>query len=291
MTLTKRTDQEGQTILIILLIIAVILTIGLSTISSSVTDIKVSQQTEESSRAYYVAESGLEEAFIAADSEFTGGFKSGKIGNIDYTVKKTAQGDATEFLFPYQVSAGDPQTVWLVGHSPDGTLDKSVSYNETEGKLKICWGDNSVPKPALMASLVYYDDADFKYKVARYNYDPDSVRRVGVGNNFEVTGATGDVIEGKNLLYCSGEIVIPSGTPYFIRLNLLYNSSPTSLGIVSVENGTGDPPSLLTQGYCYTSAATVEESGITRKIEQCKLWPNLPNIFSWGLFSKEGNLQ
>jgi hypothetical protein len=287
MALTERFGCEGQTVLIILLIIAVILTIGLSTISSSVTDIKVSQQTEESSRAYYVAESGLEEAFIAADSEFVDGIKSGNIGNIDYTVKKTAQGDDAEFLFPYQVSAGDPQTVWLVGHNTDGTLKTSEFYDGTKGNVKICWGENATEKSALMVSLVY--ESGGSYKIARDNYDSDP----GRGNNFKVAGP-GMTVKNKNLQYCSGEIQVPSGTgttPYFVRLNLLYNSSPTSLGVVSVKKGTEDQPSLLTQGYCYTSAATVKESGITRKIEQCKLWPNLPNIFSWGLFSKEGDLQ
>jgi len=286
MDFSKKVNQKGQAVLIILLIIAVVLTIGLSTISSSTTDIKVSQQTEESSRAFYVAESGLEEAFLLNAAP------TGTIGNIDYTVTKSTKGgeNETEFLFPYQVSAGDPQTVWLIGHKEaDGAIDDpSTAYDESKGKLKVCWG-NPAEKSAMMITLVYESGG---YKIARYNYDPDPSR----GNNFDLAEpGSSQPIEGQTLAYCSRDIVLPAGiTPYFIRMNLLYNTSPTSLGVVSLR-ADGVPitekiPDLPTQGFCFESTATVKESGITRKIRQCKLWPNLPNIFSWGLFSKEGDL-
>lgn len=284
MNYRREKDQSGQTVLIILLIVAVILTIGLSTISSSTTDIKVSQQTEESSRAYYVAESGLEEAFLLNAAP------TGTIGNIQYDVTKTSQGGNTEFLFPYKVSAGDPQTVWLIGHTENGAIDNpATSYREADGKLKVCWGD-SAEKSALMVSVVY--ETGGSYRIARYNYDSDPVRVLE--NKFETALTTGlPLIEGKTLAYCSGDIILPVGTPYFLRINLLYNTSPVPAGVISLRRGS-DPsvpiPALPTQGFCFESTATVIESGVTRKIKQCKLWPNLPNIFSWGLFSKEGDL-
>ncbi len=58
----KIKQNSGQTLLIIVLIAAVILTVGLAVASYSITDIKISQQEEESARAFSAAEAGIEEA-------------------------------------------------------------------------------------------------------------------------------------------------------------------------------------------------------------------------------------
>ncbi|MBU3957074.1 hypothetical protein KKI19_02265 [Patescibacteria group bacterium] len=45
-------DSSGQALLIILLVMAVALTIGLSVVSRSITDIRISQEQEQSARAF-----------------------------------------------------------------------------------------------------------------------------------------------------------------------------------------------------------------------------------------------
>lgn len=279
----KDSRVQGQTVLIILLIVAVILTIGLSTISSTITDIKVTQQTEESSRAYYVAESGLEESFLRNSAS------SGVIGNIQYDVTESWQGGTTEFLFPFSVLAGDPQNFWLVDHDrTTGAIVDTLSSNFFNGDLNICWSETTAEKPALMVTIVYKQVST--YKIFRFNFDPDPTR----GNFFQLADTVpgGVEIEGKNLKYCvNGQRIVVPANSYFVRLNLVYNTTPQSVGVKSLHKVVGGtPPDLKEQGPCFESTAIVLESGITRKIRQCKMWPNLPNIFSWGLFSREGDL-
>ena len=52
-------SELGQALIIILLVMAVGLTMGLAVVSRSVTDIRISQQEEESARAFSAAEAGI----------------------------------------------------------------------------------------------------------------------------------------------------------------------------------------------------------------------------------------
>ncbi len=58
----EKSRKSGQVVLIVLLIMVVILTIGLSLISQSVTDISISKDEEEAIRAFSAAEAGIEAA-------------------------------------------------------------------------------------------------------------------------------------------------------------------------------------------------------------------------------------
>lgn len=60
--MTNKLKNRGQMILVILLVMAVGLTIGLSVASRSITDVNFSTKIEDSSRAFSAAESGIEEA-------------------------------------------------------------------------------------------------------------------------------------------------------------------------------------------------------------------------------------
>jgi hypothetical protein len=144
-------NNSGQTILVILLILAVVLTISLSAISTSITDIKISQQTEEASRAYYVAESALENQFLLpASAPLT---ESGNLGGIHYEVSRVAQ-EGLEYLLPNQLEAGQTQTVWLVGHNDDGTINETTFF--AGSSLDFYFGNSAVVggQPAVTISLV-----------------------------------------------------------------------------------------------------------------------------------------
>lgn len=60
--LDMRNKKSGQIALIVLLIMVTLLTVVLSLISDSVTDVKISQDEKEAMRAFSAAEAGIEEA-------------------------------------------------------------------------------------------------------------------------------------------------------------------------------------------------------------------------------------
>lgn len=69
----SKKSQSGQIALVVLLVMVVLLTVGLAVVSRSVTDIRISQETEESARAFSAAEAGIEEALKQDLSVWTGG--------------------------------------------------------------------------------------------------------------------------------------------------------------------------------------------------------------------------
>ena len=180
-----------------------------------------------------------------------------------------------EFLFPDEVNSGEPQVFWLVGHDENGEINLSQNY---KGRLDFYWGNQDTEeKPALSVSYIYFQNG--KYYLSRYNFDPDGERRNS--NNFDPASSGSYSLGEKLLKYSASVTSLPGGSgsqPYFLILTLYYNTNPHSLGV----KGAGNLPS---QGYCFTSTATVPESGITKRVQQCQLWKNLPETFYYGLLS------
>lgn len=271
-----KNSQSGQAVLIILLIMTVILTIGLSVVSRSVTDVKISQQTQEAARAFWVAQAGLEKAIKA-----NAGILTETLNNIDYSVSKIGLGAGKEFVFPEKAKASESVTLWLVGHNEStGEIDETVSFKD---KITLYWGnegefsDLKDTTPALEATLIYNKGGGFK--TMRYVFDPYSARSVPT-NFSSVNGPF--TVSGQKFSFSSEEIDLKDfGTPYFFRFRLLFNSAPQALGVAASSD-------LPSQGNCFESQATISESGIVRKLKQCQFWLVSPNIFDYVLFSGGG---
>lgn len=274
--------SSGQALLIVVLVMAVALTVGLAVISRSVTDIRISQQEEESARVFSAAEAGLEQAFLtkpAGQYQYT-------VGDFTATVTGGTLAVGSEFNFGGgKFAAGDTQTLWLVSHTGD-QLDESGDRFPASGTINICWGDNVADKSAIEAILIYKDSGG-NFKVAKGAYDADSSRRAS--NGFDLADDIGGVNCGnlafREELILTTKFNLPSGSIlYALRLRLLYNTQPQSLAV----RGSTDFP---VQGTCYEStAAHKDRPSITRKIRQCQLYKAPVGIFDYVLYS-EGDLK
>src|SRR3989344_3666431 len=91
MKVMTQQQSSGQAVLLVLLVAAVALGLGLSIISQSTTDIRISQQEQESARAFNAAEAGIETALKAITSVPLGIPQSLEVNNIpvEYTVSDT----------------------------------------------------------------------------------------------------------------------------------------------------------------------------------------------------------
>ncbi|RJR25455.1 hypothetical protein C4578_01470 [Candidatus Microgenomates bacterium] len=270
----RNKKEEGQAVLILLLAIAVILTVGLSLVSRSITDVKISQQSQESARALWVAQAGLEKA-IRSNSAV-----SGTLNGVNYVVQRNDLGLSAEYVYPSKVKANEPITVWFVGHDSDGNIDTSVSYN---GTFRFYWGESgesasSSTTPALEVTLIYHDGS---FKIKRYVYDPNSTRRSSQ-TNFSANGSCSDYeFGGQNFAFCSPTITPPSGTKYMVKARLLFNATAKPVGLRSSGN-------IPVQGSCFPVTATIEESGVTKRYEECQLYDSTPAIFDNLLYSGGG---
>jgi Tfp pilus assembly protein PilX len=280
--------SSGQVLTIVLLLMAVLLTVALSVVSRSITDIRISRQEEESARAFSVAEAGIEASLKAGSATPV------TIDGISANVTEDPMGNEPVFIFPTDVDARETQTVWLVGHNAQGLPDHNEGYY-SGNKITIYWGnetesDGSDKTPALEASLLYQNGVG-QFLVKRNAFDPYPVSgthqrknnkfwRAGVGVGFYNPGGSTETFRYR------ADFGIPAGSiPYALRLKLIYN---TEFQLLGVESDDPSHPFPL-QGKCFKSSGKVLQSGITRTVEQCQFYSSLPGIFDYVLFS-EGDL-
>src|SRR3989344_2928526 len=286
----KESKNRGQVILIILLITTVGLTIGLSLVSRTITDIKVSTQITESSKAFSAAESGIEAALKGTSIGDIGSLDLGGGASANYAV--TEYGNSDDPLVFKDVAAGDAKTIWLVKH--DEATGNILTPPDTNGKydsqrIEICWGkDLSNPSevPAVEVSLLYYDTNELSYKMGTLAFDD---------NDSRVNGFEKDVDNGNTQARCSNEnrrynveLNFSANTDYgfnanasFTRVALMVKPLYAQTDVVI---GTESGKNLPSQGKQITSTGTTT-SGTARKISVVQGHATLPPIFGYTLFT------
>lgn len=178
--------QQGQVLLITLLVLTVTTTIALSLIGRATTDLSMSNQLEESARAFNAAEAGIEQALksgvgTSGPAVLTSGI------SYDVTVNSIG-GAAGVYQLPHQTPQNVTETIWLVEHDPlTGSLDETPFY--TSPTIGLCWSRETAPAPAagLVVVVLYKEGTDTTYQVARMAIDPNAVTN---SNFFDSTGIT-----------------------------------------------------------------------------------------------------
>ena len=283
--------ESGQALLIVLLTMAVVLTIVLSILSRSVTDIAVTSRGEEAIRAFSAAEAGVEQALIGAVT--TGQFEG---ASFEADVQKLGEG-FSEFLYPLDVRAGDSSTIWFVSHDGTGSLVCDSTHPcYTGSSVNLCWGKSeSYPDaafiPAVEASIFYLDTpGDYStIKIARAAYDPN-VGRTAL-NKFDPAGSGGCTVDGTALAFSANvdfsALGIPSlvysqpnGVLYMV-VRFLYNTDRSQA--FGVTSGVDTFPS---QGKKVDSTGTSGES--TRKVTVLRLFSDLPPTVQSAIFAPAG---
>lgn len=284
-------SNSGQALLVILLIMAVVLTIGLATISRSVTDIKISEQTEDSARAFSAAEAGVEAILSGLG---TSGINFGAGSNLSVNTSTTSllTNGNTEFLYPEKLNQNEVATIWLTDLSlyNKATGVYGALYNTND--ITFAWGNsgysvNSVNTPAMEVSI-YYNSGGIK--VAKFMLDPNPKNTDERANGFckadvgrtncpaEILSfsTSGTVYGGQNLQYLANIKTAGLTNMYFARLRMLYNDISHSVGVKSAT-------ALPSQGD--KIAATGTSNQATRKVEVYRLNPAPPDIFDFALYS------
>jgi len=261
--------QEGQVLLISLLALSIATTVALSLISRSTTDVTISNQISESSRAFSAAEAGIEEALKTGVG--TSGAQVLNAG-VTYTVSKADIGGASgAYIFPKKISTGTTETLWLVNHNADGTLIETPTY--TDATIDACWSSETTT-PAMIVSVIY-KTAGGAYRIARGAYDPNGSRRNT--NNFSApTVSTGGCGDGSTTYKQTITFTPDMATLLMLRLQPLY--ADTNIAITASG-------ALPIQGSKLDSTGT-SEGGLTRKIVVYQQYRSPPSVFDSVIYSQ-----
>jgi hypothetical protein len=292
----KMQNDHGQLVIIFLLAIAIVLAIGLSVAGRSVKEVANTTKVEQSSRAFFAAESGLEKALNQNISSSTNyNLDNSTQVNVIPGPQQPSAGQALEYPpIPKEQTAH----FWLV----DATDITHPYYNDTF--IDVYYGRQGVSDddlPALRLSFVYVEGN--AYKTKSYYLDSSTNRRAQ--NNFPTPGAGSSPYFDQ--LDCNGYTInsnfsinttvndrkflcharlgdLPKSAtswPLLVRVRLLYSSVPQQVAL-KPSAGAAIPP----QARIFTSKATVVGSDVQRVLQIFKIDYVVPQMFDFSIFAK-----
>ncbi len=267
------THQSGQILLITLLVLSVALTVALSVIGRTTTDVSISSQIEESNRAFSAAEAGIEEALRLGAAP--GGTLMLSQSNTTADVTATTVG-TTDTYDAGVAQVGEAKTIWLIPHDPvtGDPVYAGPGYGPSR-TITVCWSNS-----AALEITVYYEKSG-SIGIAKSGYDP-------TGSAIGYTAASaniGDICgEGTQLTDYFTTIDFSSYAPdtlYMMRIRPKYSQSLIRLKAQDPLPGLGNE---------FTSCGS-SVPGVTRCIKAYQLYPEPPDLFDYVLYSNTGPIQ
>ena len=274
--------QSGQALLIVVLVMVVALTVGLSIASKSIISFRNSTEQASSQKALSAAEAGIEQALKSTKEEQISGIFTSTPNTItNYTTTRVAVGGnsgSNSFLLNggNSVLQNSGIDLWLSYYSnTPANLFKNplppYEFTTYNGGFTVYWGDSSgACNNAAMEIVIITGASKAEAKLARYAFDPCANRRTS--NKFTEVAATGPTpVSGKKFTYAATISSVVNGL--VARVVPLYMSSV--VGITGAD--------LPAQGTLITSVGT---SGSTqRRINVFQGYPELPaEYFLYNLY-------
>lgn len=263
MDISQKTLQKGQMLLIVILVMTVALTVGLSVATRSITNLRVTEEEEASQRAFSAAEAGIEQALkLTQPGDYFSKQKLSENARIEKVTITELSRSQLLLNNNNPILKDDGVDIWLSTY-PD------YAPPQWSGDLDIYWGSSSddcqqTPASNTQAAIevVLLTGPENNPVATHYVYDPCPQRRVE--NNFAVP------LAGRQLLTTqfANRVRISLNQGLIARIIPLYAS--TSIGI---EGNSPFPP----QGSVIESVGKSGES--QHKISVFRGYPKVPNEF------------
>jgi len=270
--------QKGQTLLITLLVMAVAITVALSLIGRSATDVSMTGKIEESARAFAAAEAGIEETLQSNTAN--AGTIIASDTNTKFSTTIADIGSGTNVYAPTNViRKGESETFWLVHHNEDGALMESDPEAYTGATIDVCWEHGGDTKSALEITVIYKNGTE--YAITRGAYDPDTTRAGSEKSNFsDVTNNTSGcgMVSGVYMQ----TVTLPregGSVPLMLRIRPYYADAKILINPLL-------PSALPSQGQEVSSTGTTG-GGVTRKIVVKRKYESIPDFLDYSIYSQE----
>jgi Tfp pilus assembly protein PilX len=263
--MSRKNREAGQMLLVVVLTTIVALTVGLSLVSRTITNLRVSKQNEESQRALQAAEAGISSALNRATS---GTFSETLPNNASFTTTLSeASGNILLLNNGDSIVQDKGFDVWLSSY-PDfsspftGTLNfywTTTNQNQCAKKS----GDATIPALEILILSGDKNNPSFSRRV----FDPCG-RTPGSSSI-----SNGGTLQGVPLSFSTGPISVSQGL--ITRVIPVYNS--TIVGVVASSN-------LPSQGKVIESVGTSGET--VRKVVYFQSYPQTPTEFFYSILSQ-----
>jgi hypothetical protein len=274
----KFINQKGQALLIVILAMVVALTVGLSVVSRSVTNLRNSQQEIDSQKALSAAEAGVEQAIKSGASVGNSNFST----STSYQTSVVTVSGGTTFLLNgnNKVSRDDAMYIWLTPYSSDSN-NLFKDSDRWSGSLNLYWGNSLTACDNAALEIAVVSGSRAIPLVTRYAYDPCSPDRTSK-NNFVAATSLDKSISGIALHY---HATIPITNGFLVRVVPLYANS-----YIGAESDDPSNRPLPLQGSIITSTGTITAAGsannnVVRKLDVFQGYPEIPaELFPFTIF-------
>ncbi|HEX7041715.1 MAG TPA: hypothetical protein VF189_00555 [Patescibacteria group bacterium] len=280
-------SQKGQALLIVVLIIVVTLTVGLSLASRSLIQLRNSVDEANSQAAFSAAEAGVEQALKLGNVNGTGVISgislndknSSQISNVDVTIIQSSQILLNNGIPLFQDNGAD---VWLSPYDSDPT--KLFNSQTFTGTLSIYWGTSTDPCSDPAIEVLVISGTKTSPTLSKYAYDQcgsgssqPNKRSNGFPNAPQAGTFTVSGVNGDQTFNYKAQIAVTNGL--IARIVPLYH--PGSIGIEGLN--------LPAQGKIITSTGTagVTNSKVVRKVTFFQGYPQLPIQLYYSLFTSK----
>jgi len=272
--------SRGQVLLVVVVVMVVALTIGLSVVSRTITNLKLSKQNEDAQKAFQAASAGIDRyinqgncaanptACDPASQTLTSSQFDTKVVEVQGTTLLLNNGNLVD-----QDRGID---VWLANY-PNYSIPY---YLAGPGQISIYWGvtgqtscvtgAGSATAPAIQVVLL--TGTTISPNLSKYLYDTCSARRSDNGFNDTYSTSTYN-IAGSTFLH-RANITLSNGL--IMKVIPIYNSAK-----IAITGANEFPP----QGKIIESVGTAGDT--KRKIIYYESYPQIPNeIFPYAILSQ-----
>ncbi|MDO8460957.1 MAG: PilX N-terminal domain-containing pilus assembly protein [bacterium] len=283
--------ERGQALLIVVLVMVVVLTVGLSVASRSIVNLRLSSEDQQSQRAFSAAEAGIDIALKTGVAPSP--VQLGNNAEIKEVRVNPISGNSFLLNGGNPVIKDEGIDVWLVAHNEDN--EKTINYLNPPDPdfFTLYWGNSSDGcSNAALEVIVVSGSSASSATAKRYAYDPCSQRQDS--NKFSLANSGQKSIEGKTFFYntnVTGNDRIPRITDgLVVRVIPLYSSTPMALFMCNPGQGqeSQNCTPLPLQGKQIESTGVSGET--TRKISLFQGYPSLSSeFFNHILFCAKGS--
>ena len=266
--------QDGQILLIVVMLFALALTIVMSISFKSITESQITKLEEESQKALAAAEAGIEAALKTSDtgvksftdlgilSELQPGIQTGSV-----TIESVQD---TEFVTPVLMN-DETYTFYLVDYNTETGILSGTSYG---GNLNIYYGQNSSDCSQIALELTFIS-GNSPYTVTRYLADlGDKVSTVASSGRVGNTRGSAKTMEGISF-WCEILVITkPSDAKLLLARPI---NKDTRIGFEG-----GIP--LKLQGKTITSEAQ-STGGVKKKVLFFQSYPQIHTGFYTTIFN------
>lgn len=257
-------NQKGQTLLIIIVLMAIALGVGITVSSRFISTLRTQIETDYSYRAQAVAVAGIENILLQDTETLRGFIQSGNCGSVCELEITGDDGVVASASMSLSLVGGNSDPVEVALSTTDVTEVDLVGYpNNTD--VYICWDDVDSSKPSIVGKLVSGNVGTYIATPFAYN----TISSPKGSNNFDIP------VSSFGYENC---ITLNSGTsPQILRLRAIYDS----FNAYVLPEASTDLPN---QGVQIVSVGTVEN---TQKTVTVVVSDNLlPAEFDYALFSQ-----